>query len=74
MTPQIGKQLQCAYCPISQEVKESDNDIWPGNMKILLLFHIHVGEKPFSKKSKLSLSLDQQAEFIKSVLIACPSQ
>ena len=43
-------------------------------MKISLLFHIHVGEKPFSKKSKLSLHLDQQAEFIKSVLTACPSQ
>ena len=34
-----------------------------------ILFHISVEEKPFSKKSKLSISLDQQAEFINAVLM-----
>ena len=28
------------------------------------MFQIHVGEKRFSKKSKLNISLDQQAEFM----------
>ena len=44
------------------------------NKKISFLFHIYVGEKTFSKKSKLSVSLDQQAEFIKSILTVCPSR
>ena len=32
-------------------------------MKISFLVQVYVGEKTFSKKSKLSIFLDQQAEF-----------
>ena len=68
MTSQTGKQITInklnkllhTYCPISQKLKQSDNKRW----KIFFLKNHTpkcLGEtslRPFSKKSKLSISLD----------------
>ena len=64
------KQLQCTYCPISQEVKATNQAMKFGqlieyNMRNIFVeksYTKRAGEtipRPLSKKSKLSITLDQ---------------
>ena len=52
--------MQYTFCPISQEVKQSDNEIW--NIFLEKSYPKRVGgaiPRPFSKTSNFRVSLDQ---------------
>ena len=81
MKSQPGKQTQCTYY-IAQYFKKRNQAIKFGQLIYNIIRHIFLeklctnggGEtipRPFSKKSKLILSLDQQSKILRSFFIVC---